>query len=205
MLTYLQRIAQGTREIRLERYNEALYDPSANLTYTALTGTRKQSVSDAEHLFSPELARFMRGKGYLPEEKYITVVGNWRAGCDERGLSELQRSKYNYGLLNYILEDLMPWHEEYDFSYIEVNRYDVLHACMDSNYCFSIIIGMSVESKGLLVKSSMLLLPMLNQENGEDVILLPMDWKLSTHEPVPQMTWNAFLVFCVNLWGRILR
>lgn len=108
--------------IKLERYTEALYDSTTNLTYTALTGTRKQSVSDAERLFSPELKAFMQNKKYTLEAEYITAVGNWRDACDKRGLSELQRCRYNYSLLNYIVEDIMPWHGKYDFSHIEVNR-----------------------------------------------------------------------------------
>ena len=43
---------------------EALEDPSSGLTYPALTGARKQSVVDAEHLFNPDLANFMSSKGY---------------------------------------------------------------------------------------------------------------------------------------------
>lgn len=80
-------------------------------------------MSDAERLFSREIGSYMKRKGHLCEEKYITAIGNWRVACDERGLSELTRSKYNYGLLNYILKDLMPWYENHDFSYMEVNRY----------------------------------------------------------------------------------
>ena len=101
---------------------EALQDPEAQLTYTALTGERKQSVKDAERLFSPSLLAFMEKKGYSAEAKYIRVVLNCRRACDERGLSELQRCRFNYHMLNYILDELMPWHDNYDFSYLEVNR-----------------------------------------------------------------------------------
>ena len=101
----------------------ALHDPEACLTYTALTGERKQSVTDAAQLFAPTLLGFMEKKGYSCEANYIRVILNWRRACDERGLSELQRCHYNYQMLNYILDDLMPWHWEYDFSYLEVNRY----------------------------------------------------------------------------------
>ena len=107
----------------MEYFAEALYDPSANLTYTALTGARKQSVSDAERLFSSELQEFMRRKGYSEEERYISVIGSWRKACDERGLNELAQSKYNYLLLNYIFEELMPWYRDFDYSYFEVNWY----------------------------------------------------------------------------------
>ena len=46
--------------------------------------------------------------------------------CDERGLTGDQRSKFNMDLLNYILDDLMPWHKVdglQDFSLLEVNWY----------------------------------------------------------------------------------
>ena len=98
--------------MNLERYVEALSEPSSGLTYPALTGSRKQSVIDAERLFNPDLAAFMQQKGYDYEAGYIQTIWNWRRACDERGLSELQRSKFNYQLLNMILDELMPWHKE---------------------------------------------------------------------------------------------
>lgn len=126
-----QRIAASTRDggpkqLCLERYVEALSDADSGLSYPALTGSRKQSVQDAERLFSPKLAAFMEKKGYEYEAKYIRAVSNWRRARDERGLSALQRCKFNYQLLNFILEELMPWYKsEYDFSLLEVNRYVV--------------------------------------------------------------------------------
>ena len=79
---------------------------------------------DAERLFSPKLAAFMQQKGYHFEASYITTVWNWRRASDERGLSSLQRCKFNYKFLNMILTELMPWYRElYDFSLLEVNRY----------------------------------------------------------------------------------
>ena len=94
------------------------------LTYPALTGQRKQSVTDVERLFGAELLAFMMKKGYSAEAEYIDAVLGWRRACDERGLTELQRCRYNYRFLNYLLDDLMPWHRtSYDFSLLEVNRY----------------------------------------------------------------------------------
>jgi len=125
----MQRIANHTRsggpaKIKLERFAEALRDPSSGLTYPALTGARKQSVVDAERLFSTQLVEFMRKKGYTVEATYIETICNWRKASDERGLSSLTRSKYNYNLLNMILDELMPWHREsYNFALLEVNRY----------------------------------------------------------------------------------
>jgi hypothetical protein len=107
----------------LERFTLALNDPSSGLTYPALTGQRKQSVQDAERLFSDGVARFMERNNFDYEAKFVRTVLNWRRACDERGLTELQRCRYNYNRLNFLLDDLMPWYtENYDFSTLEVNR-----------------------------------------------------------------------------------
>ena len=123
-----QRIANHTRsggptDINLHCFKEAYEDPSTGLTRSALIGERKQSVVDAERFFGPNVAEFMREKGYLYEFKYVETVWNWRRACDYRGLSELQRCRFNYKFLNLVLDELMPWHTEmYDFSLLEVNR-----------------------------------------------------------------------------------
>ena len=102
---------------------EALRDETVGLTYPALVGLRKQSVQDSERMFSLSLADFMERNHYRAEARYIRVVNGWRRASDERGLSELQRSRLNYEFLNYIIEDLMPWYSTtYDFSLLEVNR-----------------------------------------------------------------------------------
>lgn len=137
-----QRTATSTRSggpngINLARFMDALYDPEARLTYTALTGERKQSVKDAECLFSPSILAFMEKNNFTPEADYIRAVLNWWRSCDERGLSEQQRGQYNYQMLSFILDDLMPCHEQYDYSYLEVNRYaqidPSLHIIMESS------------------------------------------------------------------------
>ena len=62
-------------------------------------------------------------KNYTFEADYIEVVLNWRRSSDEHGLSQLMRMKYNYTMLNFLLDELMPWHrQQYDFSTVEVNR-----------------------------------------------------------------------------------
>ena len=78
-----QRITKHTRSggsssLNLEHYVEAVSDESSGLTYSALTGLRKQSVSDAERLFNPSLAEFMRKKGYMYEAHYIQTIWDWR-------------------------------------------------------------------------------------------------------------------------------
>ena len=74
--------------------------------FSALTGKRKQSVEDAERLLSLTMADFMKKKGYKFENRYISVLANWRRATDERGLSELKRCRYNYELLSFILDEL---------------------------------------------------------------------------------------------------
>ena len=66
----------------------------------------------------------MEKKNYIYEARYIHAILGWRQACDQRGLSELERCRCNYCLLNFILEELMPWyHETCDFSLLEVNRF----------------------------------------------------------------------------------
>ena len=67
--------AFGPTKLNLERYVEALSEPSSSLTYPALTGSRKQSVIDAERLFNPDLAVFMQQKGYDYEAATFRLFG----------------------------------------------------------------------------------------------------------------------------------
>ena len=125
---HTQRIGNSTRKggpdkLQLDRFAEALYDESSKLTFPALTGQRKQSIRDVEILFSSDMEDFMERNGYDYEALYIRRVRNWRRACDERGLTELQRCKFNYEMLAMILDELMPWHNElYDFSLLKVNK-----------------------------------------------------------------------------------
>jgi len=87
---------------------------------------RKQSVEDVERLFSSSLITWMEKKSYTSEAEYLRVVHNWRIACDERGISDLQRSQYNQDMLDYLLDDLMPHYRECkDLSLLEVNRYNL--------------------------------------------------------------------------------
>ena len=82
-------------------------------------------MEDVERLFGLPLIEWMGKKGYSNEATYLKVVRNWRSACDERGLTDDQRSTFNKEFLDYILDDLMPWHidSQYDFSHLEVNRF----------------------------------------------------------------------------------
>ena len=62
-------------------------------------------MTDVERLFGAKLLAFMQKKGYSAEADYIEAVLGWRRACDERGLSEIQRCRYNYKFLNYILDE----------------------------------------------------------------------------------------------------
>lgn len=64
----------------------------------------------------------MNQKGYTAEAKYLGVICNWRRTCDEHGLSNEARKQFNHEFLSYILDEMMPWHTEKDFSHQEVNR-----------------------------------------------------------------------------------
>ena len=102
---------------------EAAQQPETNLTYTALVGQRKQSVSDVERFFNQQLIDWLNKQNYSYEAKYTGVIHNWRLACDERGLTQAQRSEYNKAFLELILDELMPWHkDQYDFSTLEINR-----------------------------------------------------------------------------------
>ena len=115
----------GPRELQLQRFMEAVYDKDVQLSYHALIGSRKQSVSDVEQIFSSRVLKFMEDKGYKVETEYVKVIRNWRRASDERGLDDAERSTFNNDMLSYMLDELMPWHVEpqlRDFSLLEVNQ-----------------------------------------------------------------------------------
>ena len=102
---------------------QALEDPSTGLTYSAVTGVRKQSVEDVERLFGPGVVHFMEKHGYTAEAKMVQTIRNWRRAIDERGLTEEKRRQFRDELLHFILDEWMPWHKQvHDYSLLEVNR-----------------------------------------------------------------------------------
>jgi hypothetical protein len=81
-------------------------------------------VGDAEKLLSPTVAKWLKANGFLNEGRFVEIVSNWHKASDGRGLTEADRKKYNLEMLDYILEDWMPWYkEERDYSTLDVNRY----------------------------------------------------------------------------------
>ena len=120
----------GPKDLRLEYFEEAVHDTSSGLTVSALRGVRKQSVEDVERLISDAMVDWMDKKGYAAEAEYLRSIRGWRRACNERGLSNDQRSQLNKAFLDYILDDLMPWHRDpqlRDFSLLEVSRLDYIY------------------------------------------------------------------------------
>lgn len=116
---------RGPTGVRLERFKEASEDKDTGLTYSALVGSDKQSIRDAEKLLSPAVLLFMQTKGYEEEAKLVKACLNWHRASDERGLTQEQRSLYNHDMLQYIHDEFLPWQkatEAYDYSTLEVNR-----------------------------------------------------------------------------------
>lgn len=96
----LRRIAKSVRKgkdpsLNFEAFNDALQDPESGLTYAALIGKRKQSLKDAERLLSRHVADSLMRKGHTEEANHIRIIANWHEASDGRGLSQLQRSRYN--------------------------------------------------------------------------------------------------------------
>ena len=124
----LKRIANHTRnanyqELDLDAFDAAMRDHRTGLTLAALIGARKQSVKDAELLLSFKVASFMEDKGHAVNAAFVRTVACWHEASDGRGLTQLQRCRYNYHMLQYLLDELMPFHrQQYDFKILDVNR-----------------------------------------------------------------------------------
>lgn len=98
-------------------------DSLSGLTHAALIGKRKQSLVDAERLISSHVVSSLRRSGHHDLAHHIEVLTQWHEAADGRGLGQLQRCKFNYQMLNYVLDEWMPWHvENYDFRTIDINR-----------------------------------------------------------------------------------
>ena len=111
------------RGVNLCYFRDALHDPSTSLTYGALTGKQKESVPHCEEIFSRGVLEFMQRNGHATEAKFIEIVRNWNKAADGRGLSEQTRSQYNKDMLNFLLEDWMPWFQQgRDYATIDILR-----------------------------------------------------------------------------------
>ena len=102
-----------------------MMDPKSGLTHAALVGKRKQSNADTERLLSSLVVKSLRDHGHAHEADFVEVLAQWHRASDGRGLNQLQCCQYNYKMLNTTLDKWMPWHRElYDFSTIDINRYE---------------------------------------------------------------------------------
>ena len=82
---------------------------------------------DAERMLSYLVAKFLSENGYEQERKYVNIVAGWHEAADGRGLSELERCKKNYAMLDMILDDWTPWHKTTpNFSTIDIHTYNLL-------------------------------------------------------------------------------
>ena len=123
----LKRLISCLRDGRIPHFDlrclrDALHDASTGLTYEALTGKNKQSVPDCERIISRGVIQFLKKKGYVNEVVILEIFRNWHKAVDGRGLNEEVRSHYLKDMKNWILEDWMPWHNTYDYSFVDVNR-----------------------------------------------------------------------------------
>ena len=128
----------GPKRLDMKCFDEALKDSSSGLTDAALRGDHKQSVREAEVLLSHHVAKSLKKLGFTEESRYVQTVANWHEAHDGRAIKtpgaantrcarQRARSKANYEMLAYLLDDFMPWHRQtYDFRLIDINRY-LLH------------------------------------------------------------------------------
>ena len=127
---FLKRITQHVRDgvytpFDYEAFSDVLSDPLSGLTLAALVGKRRQSVKDAERLLLYHVEQALERHAKPEEAKFICVIPQWHESSDGRGISQLKRCRYNYGMLNFILDEWMLWHPEcYHFSTIDINRYE---------------------------------------------------------------------------------
>lgn len=82
---------------------------------------------DAERLLSFHVAEFMEQHQFPAEAEYVLTIARWHEATDGRGLTEVQRSQYNLGMVDYLVTDWAPWLDlqDRDYSQIDINRYDV--------------------------------------------------------------------------------
>ena len=97
----------GYNALNYEAFSDVLADPQSGLTHAALVGKRKQSVKDAERFLSYHVVKSLERHGHQVEADYVRVIAQWHEANDGRGLSQLQQCRYNYKMLNFILDEWM--------------------------------------------------------------------------------------------------
>lgn len=109
--------------VNLCYFRNALHDPFTGLACEALAGKQKQLVQHCEEIFSRGVLEFMQRNCHATEAKFTETVQNWHKATDGRGLSEQTRSQYNKDMLNFLLQDWMPWfQQERDYATINILR-----------------------------------------------------------------------------------
>lgn len=103
----------------LQGFDDAMLDASTGLTHVALT-ERVNSLSEMlKECFHSQLQ-----SSRMKRDTFVKLVMRKSLQDGMRqlmGLTELQRCKQNYAMLNMILDEWMPWHKENpDFPTIEV-------------------------------------------------------------------------------------
>ena len=69
------------------------------------------------------VAKFFVEHEFTREADYVSTVAGWHEAADGRGLTELNRCRKNYAMLNMVLEEWMPWHNVcYNLATIDINR-----------------------------------------------------------------------------------
>ena len=73
-------------------------------------------------MISPGVISFMERNGYHEDAKVIRLLHNWHKAVDGRGLTEEERSQHCKHLLEWIIEDWIPWTgDNPDYSLLDVN------------------------------------------------------------------------------------
>lgn len=106
----LKRISKHTGEKGLVGFDKAVLDPTTGLAIAAHWGERKQSVPETARMLSFVVAKFLRENSY-ERGKYVEVIAGGHE-ADGRGLTQLERCKRNYAMLNMILDEWLLWHVE---------------------------------------------------------------------------------------------
>ena len=131
-------IREGNHQgLNFEAFDDVLLDPGSGLTHAALIGLRKQSLVDAERLVSKFVVQSLGKHQHEKEAQHVELLLNWHEATDGRSLTQLQRCRYNYKMMNYILDEWMPWHKDcYDFSTIDINRYTFFYFKLQHSFWY---------------------------------------------------------------------
>ena len=109
--------------VDLTVFLQGMHATDTGLTYTALTGKRKQNVSDAEKLLSTAVANWCKANGFPEKGRVTEIIANWHKASDCRGLDEETKRNYNLAMFGFLLEDWMPWYQQNrDNSTLDPNR-----------------------------------------------------------------------------------